>query len=85
MNSLEHQQLTTLLQRLSHVQLQQKDSEAIALVREACARQPDVAYLMAQQIVGQQLLGQAGSASCFDCAPPEGSYAFEAAGIPLPH
>lgn len=80
MNSLERQQLTTLLQRLSHVQLQQKDSEAVALIREACARQPDVAYLLAQQI-----LGQPSGASCFDCAPPEGSYAFEAAGVPLPH
>ena len=85
MNSLERQQLTSLLQRLSHVQLQQKDSEAVALIREACARQPDVAYLLAQQIVAQQLLDQAGNASCCDCAPPEGSYAFEAAGIPLPH
>lgn len=80
MNTQERQQLTSLLQRLCDVQVQQKDLEAESLVREACARQPDVAYLLAQRALGREV-----QPACFDCAPPEGGYAFEAAGAPLAH
>lgn len=82
MNAIERQQLTSLLQRLNHVQSQQTEVEIESVIREACAGQPEVARLLAQQVLG---LGNTAHAPCFHCAPPEGSYAFEAAGIPHQH
>lgn len=41
MNLHEREQLILFLQQLTQVQAGQKDTETDALVREACARQPD--------------------------------------------
>jgi len=49
MNSQERDLLTSFLQQLAQVQASQKDAEADALIREACARQPDAAYLLVQR------------------------------------
>ena len=52
----ERDQLTGFLQQLTQAQAPQKDSEADALIREACLRQPDAAYLLVQRAM---LLGHA--------------------------
>jgi len=49
MNLQEREQLTLFLQQLTQVQASQKDAEADALIREACARQPDAGYLLVQR------------------------------------
>ncbi len=49
MNPQERELLTSFLQQLAQVQAGQKDAEADALIREACARQPDAAYLLVQR------------------------------------
>lgn len=49
MNLQERELLTSFLQQLAQVQAGQKDAEADALIREACARQPDAAYLLVQR------------------------------------
>lgn len=56
MNTQEREQLTGFLQQLTQAQAAQKDSEADALIREACLRQPDAAYLLVQRAM---LLGRA--------------------------
>jgi hypothetical protein len=56
MNTQEREQLTRFLQQLTGTQAAQKDSEADALIREACLRQPDAAYLLVQRAM---LLGHA--------------------------
>jgi hypothetical protein len=49
MNNQEREQLTHFLQQLTQAQAAQKDGEADALIREACLRQPDAAYLLVQR------------------------------------
>jgi len=49
MNTQEREQLTRFLQQLTSAPAIQKDGEADALIREACARQPDAAYLLVQR------------------------------------
>lgn len=49
MNLQEREQLSLFLQQLTQVQANQKDAEADALIREACARQPDAGYLLVQR------------------------------------
>jgi len=56
MNVQERELLTAFLQQLSGAQAGQKDAEADALIREACVRQPDAAYLLVQRAMQ---LGQA--------------------------
>jgi uncharacterized protein len=56
MNTQEREQLSRFLQQLAQAQAVQKDSEADALIREACLRQPDAAYLLVQRAM---LLDQA--------------------------
>jgi hypothetical protein len=56
MNTQERDQLTGFLQQLTQAQATQKDGEADALIREACLRQPDAAYLLVQRAM---LLGHA--------------------------
>jgi len=51
MNNQEREQLTQLLQQLTQAQLAQKDGEADGLIREACSRQPDAAYLLALKVM----------------------------------
>ena len=49
MNLQEREQLNLFLQQLTQVQATGKDVDADALIREACARQPDAAYLLVQR------------------------------------
>jgi hypothetical protein len=56
MNTQERDQLSQLLQQLTQVNAIQKDQEADHLIREACLRQPDAAYLLVQRAM---LLDQA--------------------------
>lgn len=49
MNTQEREKLTRFLQQLTQAQAAQKDGEADALIREACLRQPDAAYLLVQR------------------------------------
>ena len=53
----EKELLTRFLQQLTSAQAGQKDAEAEALIRDAAARQPDAAYLLAQRTLQlEQLL-----------------------------
>lgn len=45
----EREQLNRFLQQLTQAQAGQKDNEAEQLIRAACARQPDAAYLLVQR------------------------------------
>lgn len=61
----EHEQLTRFLQLLGQAQAGAKDPAAEALIREACARQPDAAYLLVQhtlQVEAALLAAQAQTA-----------------------
>ena len=49
MNTQEREQLSQFLQQLTQAQAAQKDVEADKLIREACIRQPDAAYLLVQR------------------------------------
>lgn len=49
MTPLEKQLLERFLQQMTAAHAGQKDAEADALIREACARQPDAAYLLVQR------------------------------------
>ncbi len=49
MNPQERQELSLFLQQLAGAQVAQKDAEADALIREACERQPNAAYLLVQR------------------------------------
>ncbi len=51
MTSLEKQLLERFLQQLTAAQAGQKDTEADALIRSACARQPEAAYLLVQRAI----------------------------------
>jgi len=84
MNVQERQALSSLLERLGHVQSQQSDSEIESHIREACQHQPAVARILAQ-LMARHLDSGAAVAPAFCCAPPEGGYAHDAAGIPLKH
>jgi len=48
-NTQDREQLTQFLQQLTQAQASQKDREADTLIREACMRQPDAAYLLVQR------------------------------------
>ena len=56
MNAQEREQLTQFLQQLAQAQVGAKDGEAEKLILDACARQPDAAYLLVQRSL---LLNQA--------------------------
>jgi hypothetical protein len=45
----EREQLGHFLQGLTQARLEQKDRDAEAMIREACAAQPDAAYLLVQR------------------------------------
>lgn len=45
----EREQLGQFLQGLAQARVEQKDREAETMIREACARQPDAAYLLVQR------------------------------------
>lgn len=49
MTSEEKELLVRFLQQLTGAQARQKDNEAEALIRDACARQPDAQYLLVQR------------------------------------
>lgn len=49
MNTQEREQLTQFLQQLTQAQAVRKDSEADMLIRDACSRQTDAAYLLVQR------------------------------------
>jgi hypothetical protein len=51
MTPLEKQLLERFLQQLVSAQAGQKDQEADGLIREACARQPEAAYLLVQRAI----------------------------------
>lgn len=62
MNPQEREQLIQFLRQLAQVPPVQKDSEADALIREACAKQPDAPYLLVQRaLLMEQALQQAQS------------------------
>jgi len=53
----EKELLTRFLQQLESARATDKDAEAEALIRQACARQPDTAYLLVQRAIQlEQLL-----------------------------
>ena len=54
--------LGAFLQQMTLAQAGQKDAEAEALIREACARQPDAAYLLVQRAMGLDFTLQAAQA-----------------------
>ena len=64
MNAQEREQLSLFLQQLTHVQAGQKDSDADALIREACARQPDAGYLLVQRSMQLEHALRAATAQC---------------------
>jgi hypothetical protein len=49
MNTQEREQLSQFLQQLNQARLELRDSEADALIRESCSRQPDASYLLVQR------------------------------------
>lgn len=51
MNTQERDQLNQLLKPMVEFKLSNKDNEADLLIREAVARQPDAAYLLAQRVL----------------------------------
>lgn len=51
MNTQEKDSLSRLLMQLGSVKLEQKDSEAEAMIRDACNRQTDASYLLVQRIL----------------------------------
>jgi len=51
MTPLEKQLLERFLQQLTAAQAGQKDAEADALIRSACSRQPEAAYLLVQRAI----------------------------------
>lgn len=62
MTPQERELLTTFLHQMTQAQAGQKDSEADALIREACARQPEAAYLLVQRALGLDVALQAAQA-----------------------
>jgi len=64
MNIQEREQLVLFLQQLAQVRAGQKDGEADALIREACARQPDAGYLLVQRAMQLEHALQAVKTQC---------------------
>ena len=64
MNLPEREQLSLFLQQLIQVQAAQKDGEADALIREACAKQPDAGYLLVQRAMQLEHALQSTKAQC---------------------
>ena len=64
MNLQERDQLDGFLRQLVNVSLPQKDEEADALIREACARQPAAAYLLVQRAMQLEAGLLAAQAQC---------------------
>lgn len=64
MNIQEREQLNLFLQQLTQVQAGQKDADADALIREACARQPDAGYLLVQRSMQLEHSLRATNAQC---------------------
>ncbi len=61
MKPQEREQLSLFLQQMEQAQLAGKDEEADAMIRGACARQPDASYLLVQRAILQdQALHEAG-------------------------
>lgn len=58
----EKELLTRFLQLFAGAQAGQKDAEADALIKEACARQPDAGYLLVQRTMQLEQLLQASQA-----------------------
>lgn len=60
MHPQEREQLVHFLRQLTQAPSVQKDSDADALIREACAKQPDAPYLLVQRaLLVEQALQQA--------------------------
>ncbi len=87
MNIPEREQLSRFLQQLAQAQAGAKDTEALALITEALARQPDAAYLLVQRSLLQDNALQTAQAqiaslqaelqqakSAASAAPPSGSF-----------
>lgn len=53
MNPQEREQLTQFLDQLQAARVTHRDPEAEAMIRDACQRQPDAAYLLAQRTMIQ--------------------------------
>lgn len=64
MNAQEREQLNLFLQQLTAVQAGQKDTDADALIREACARQPDAGYLLVQRSMQLEHAVRVANAQC---------------------
>ena len=64
MNLQERDRLNDFLQQLVYVSLPQKDEDADALIREACARQPAAAYLLVQRAMQLEAGFLAAQAQC---------------------
>jgi hypothetical protein len=62
MTPQEREPLSAFLQQMTQMQSGQKDAEADALIREACVRQPDAAYLLVQRAMGLDYALQAAQA-----------------------
>ena len=58
----ERELITSFLQQMTLAQAEQKDPEAEALIREASAKQPDIAYLLVQRYIGLEYALQAANA-----------------------
>lgn len=58
----ERELITSFLQQMTLGQAEQKDPEAEALIREASAKQPDIAYLLVQRYIGLEYALQAANA-----------------------
>jgi hypothetical protein len=54
MNIQEREQLSQFLQQLTQARVDTRDTEAEALIRESCNRQPDAAYLLVQRTLLQE-------------------------------
>ena len=59
MTPQERELTVSFLQQLTQAQVGQKDSEADALIREACARQPEAVYLLVQRAIALDVALQA--------------------------
>ena len=59
MTPQERELTVTFLQQLTQAQVGRKDSEADTLIREACARQPEAAYLLVQRAIALDVALQA--------------------------
>jgi uncharacterized protein len=82
MNAQEKELVSRFLEQLKAAQAGRKDPEAEALIREACARQPDAAYLLVQRAVQLEELLQVSQSevqklkSQLDAAQPSATRGF---------